>query len=110
MTVNRIVLSALAIALVSVPAVAQEKGTSTPPGPAAAPSTTGKGTAPVAAKVNLNTAPATELNKLPKGNVVNSKAIVEARAKAKFKNWDDFVARKVVPSDAAAAMKDAVTF
>jgi DNA uptake protein ComE-like DNA-binding protein len=105
MAVNRVVLSALAVALVSVPAVAQDKGTSTMPAPA----TTGKA-APVAAKVNLNTAPAAELNKLPKGNVLNSRAIVEARAKAKFKNWDDFVARKVVPADAAAAIKDAVTF
>jgi hypothetical protein len=32
------------------------------------------------------------------------RAIVEARAKAKLKNWDDFVARKVVPVDAAAAI------
>ena len=111
MTVNRVILSALAFALVSVPAVAQDKGgsTSTPPA-ATTPSTTGKATAPVAVKVNLNTAPAAELNKLPKGNVLNSKAIVEARAKAKFKDWDDFVARKVVPADAAAAIKDSVTF
>ena len=41
---------------------------------------------------------------------MNSKAIVEARTKAKFKNWDDFVARKVVPADAAAAIKDVATF
>ena len=75
-----------------------------------APSTTGKATAPVAAKINLNTASAAELNKLPKGNVLNSQAIVEARSKAKFKNWDDFVARKVVPADAAAAIKDTATF
>jgi competence protein ComEA len=111
MTVNRIVLSALAFALVSVPAVAQDKGTpATPPPAATAPSTTGKANAPVAAKVNLNTATAAELNKLPKGNVMNSRAIIEARAKSKFKNWDDFVERKVVPADAAAAIKDSVTF
>ena len=30
--------------------------------------------------------------------------------KQKFKNWDDFVARKVVPADAASAMKDVVSF
>ncbi len=111
MTVNRVILSVLAFAFVSVPALAQEKGTSTTPAPAVtAPSTTGKATAPVAAKVNLNTASAADLNKLPKGNVMNSKAIVEARAKGKFKDWDDFVARKVVPADAAAAIKDSVTF
>ena len=111
MTVNRVILSALAFALVSVPALAQDKSTPTPQPPAAtAPATTGKATAPVAAKVNLNTATAAELNKLPKGNVMNSRAIVEARAKGKFKNWDDFVARKVIPADAAAAIKDSVAF
>jgi len=111
MTVNRVILSALAFTLVSVPAVAQDKGTSTMPPPAAKPpATTGKATAPVAVKVNLNTATPAELNKLPKGNVMNSRAIVEARAKSKFKNWDDFVARKVIPADAAAAIKDSVTF
>jgi DNA uptake protein ComE-like DNA-binding protein len=41
---------------------------------------------------------------------LRSKAILEARAKQKFKNWDDFVARKVIPADAAAAMKDVVSF
>ena len=111
MTVNRVILSALAFAFVSVPALAQDKGTSPMQAPAvAAPSTTGKATAPVAAKINLNTASAAELNKLPKGNVLNSQAIVEARSKGKFKNWDDFVARKVVPADAAAAIKDTATF
>ncbi len=111
MTVNRVILSALAFAFVSAPAFAQDKGTSTTQPPAVtAPSTTGKATAPVAAKINLNTASAADLNKLPKGNVLNSQAIVEARSKGKFKNWDDFVARKVVPADAVAAIKDSVTF
>jgi len=35
---------------------------------------------------------------------------VEARTTAKFKNWDDFVARKVVPADVAALIKDRVAF
>jgi competence protein ComEA len=112
MTVNRVLLSVLAFALVSAPALAQDNpGKPATQAPAAtAPATTGKGTAPVAAKINLNTATAAELNKLPKGNVLNSKAIVEARAKAKFKDWDDFVARKVIPADAATAIKDVATF
>ena len=67
-------------------------------------------TTPVAAKVNLNTATVAELDKLPQIGPSRSKAIVEARAKAKFKNWDDFVARKVLPADATAALKDVVTF
>ena len=37
-------------------------------------------------------------------------AIVDARAKGPFKNWDDFVARKVLPANAEAAIKDKVTF
>jgi DNA uptake protein ComE-like DNA-binding protein len=109
MTANRIVLSALAVALVAAPAFAQD-GKPAAPAPAAQPSTTGKATQPVAAKVNLNTATAAELGKLPKMTEASSKAIVDARSKAKFKNWDDFVARKVLPADAAAAIKDVVTF
>ena len=50
-------------------------------------------TTPVAAKTNLNTASAADLGKLPKIGASDAKAIVEARAKSKFKNWDDFVAR-----------------
>ena len=67
-------------------------------------------TAPIAAKVNLNTAAAADLEKLPQVGPARSKAIVEARTTAKFKNWDDFVARKVVPADVAALIKDRVAF
>src|SRR5262249_60534949 len=81
----------------------------TAPAPAK-PATTGAATAPQVAKTNLNTATAAELDKLPQIGAARSKAIIEARAKAKFKNWDDFVARKVVPADAAAAIKDVVSF
>ena len=66
----------------------------TTPAPAK-PATTGAATAPQVAKTNLNTATSAELDKLPQIGPVRSKAIIEARAKAKFKNWDDFVARKV---------------
>ena len=65
---------------------------------------------PVTTKLNLNIATVAELDKAPQIGPTRSKAIVEARAKEKFKNWDDFVARKVVPADAAAAMKDVVSF
>lgn len=115
MTVNRVILSALTFALLAGPAMAQgDKAPSpavTPPPAAKAnePATTGKAT-PVAAKVNLNTAAATELQKLPKMTRAYAKAIVDARTKAKFKDWDDFVARKVVPADAAGALKDVVVF
>jgi competence protein ComEA len=47
---------------------------------------------------------------LPQIGPARAKAIIDARAKAKFKNWDDFVARKVVPSNAEAAIKNLVSF
>jgi competence protein ComEA len=119
MTTRRFLVTSVMLALLSAPALAQgmqpgqpDKAAPAVTAPAAPskPATTGASTAPVAAKVNLNTATAAELDKLPKIGPVRAKAIVEARAKAKFKNWDDFVARKVVPADAAAAIKDAVVF
>lgn len=78
----------------------------------AAPATAAKPAAPAAATkmVNLNTATAAELDALPQIGAARSKAIIDARAKAKFKNWDDFVARKVVPSNAEAAIKSQVSF
>jgi competence protein ComEA len=116
MTTRRFLATSLMLALLSAPAFAQGmqpaqggKDAVTPPA-AAKPATTGAATAPVAAKVNLNTASAADLDKLPQIGPARSKAIIEARTKAKFKNWDDFVARKVVPADAAAALKDVVTF
>ncbi|WP_406854275.1 helix-hairpin-helix domain-containing protein [Alsobacter sp. KACC 23698] len=58
------------------------------------------------AKVNLNTATAEELDKLPQIGPARSKAIIEARAKGKFKDWADFQARNVIPSNAETAIKD----
>ena len=118
MLTRRVLVTSVALALLSAPAFAQGTGTQpmqpAKPAPAvvtpAKPATTGAATTPVAAKTNLNTATAAELDKLPKIGSAHSKAIIEARAKDKFKNWDDFVARKVVPSDAAAAIKDVVSF
>jgi competence protein ComEA len=113
MSTNRVLLASVMLALLSAPAFAQ----GTPPAPAVKPapavtkpSTTTGTTAPVAAKTNLNTATAAELGKLPKVDAASSKAIVDARGKSKFKDWNDFMARKVVPADVAAAIKDVVTF
>jgi len=115
---SRILVSSMTLALLCAPAFAQGTQPAKPaaPAPAAAPSTstnpatTGAATAPIAAKVNLNTAAAADLEKLPQVGPARSKAIVEARTTAKFKNWDDFVARKVVPADVAALIKDRVAF
>ena len=84
----------------------------TPATAAPAAATASKTPAPAAAtkKVNLNSATAADLNNLPQIGEARSKAIIEARAKVPFKNWDDFVVRKVVPSNAEAAIKDLVSF
>jgi competence protein ComEA len=111
-----VLVTSAMLAFLSVPAFAQGMQPTSPahPAPSAAapakPTTTGAATSPVAAKVNLNTATAAELDKVSQIGPARSKAIIEARAKEKFKNWDDFVARKIVPADAAAAMKDVVSF
>jgi DNA uptake protein ComE-like DNA-binding protein len=72
--------------------------------PSAKPSVPANGT------INLNTATAAELDALPLIGKVHSKAIIEARAKGLFRNWDDFAARKIVPSNTEAAIKALVSF
>jgi competence protein ComEA len=116
MFTRRVLVTSAMLALLPIPAFAQGTQPAQPAKPLPAvtapakPATTGAATAPQVAKTNLNTATAAELDKLPQIGPVRSKAIIEARAKAKFKNWDDFMARKVVPADAAAGIKDVVTF
>ena len=113
MTLRRLLSVAALLALSAAPALAQTAAPAQPAAPAvSAPAkpATPVAAAPIAKKINLNTATATELDSLPQIGPARSKAIVEARAKAKFKNWDDFMARKVVPTDAAAAIKDVVSF
>ena len=113
---TRLLATSITVALLSVPAFAQGTQPMQPakPGPAvsapAKPTTTGAATAPAATKINLNTATEAELDKLPHVGAHRSKAIIAARSKEKFKDWDDFMARKLVPADVAAAIKDSVTF
>ncbi len=62
-------------------------------------------------RVNLNTAGEADLDKLPQIGPARAKAILENRAKnGRFKDWNDFVARGVIPSNAEAAIKDLVRF
>jgi competence protein ComEA len=115
---TRLLATSAMVALLAVPAFAQGTPPAQPakPAPSAAapvpakPTTTGAATAPMAAKINLNTATKAELDKLPHVGAHRSEAIIAARTKEKFKGWDDFMARKVVPADVAAAIKDSVTF
>jgi competence protein ComEA len=113
MSTRRILWAAALLGAISAPVFAQTPQPSKPAAPAVAtPAKPANPTtpAPVVNKMNLNTATATELDTLPQIGPARAKAIVEARAKGKFKNWDDFVARKVVPSNAEAAIKDLVSF
>ena len=110
MIIRRLLAAVAMVALVATPALAQTPAPKAPPatqqkGPAPAPAPT-----PVTNKVNLNTATAEELDKLPQIGAARAKAILDARAKGRFRNWDDFVARNVVPANAERAIKDLVTF
>jgi DNA uptake protein ComE-like DNA-binding protein len=68
------------------------------------------GTAASAGKTNLNTATAAELDRLPQISSARAKAIIAARDRERFRSWEDFVARKVVPAGVEAAIKDLVGF
>ncbi|WP_316189007.1 ComEA family DNA-binding protein [Bradyrhizobium sp. SZCCHNS1054] len=60
--------------------------------------------------INLNTATAAELVRLPRVGAGGVAAIIGLRAKSSFKNWDDFVSRRVVPPFAEKEIKGLVTF
>jgi competence protein ComEA len=93
-------------------APAQTAPRTTAPAPAApAAATTAPRPAQQGQLVNLNTAPETELDKLPQIGAARAKAIIDARTKnGRFKDWNDFVARNVVPKNAEDAIKDKVRF
>ena len=123
MFLKRIAIAAAFTALAGVSAFAQATQPARPATPAAPPAASAPATAaprpattaatpaaPVAKKVNLNTADAKELDTLPQIGEARAKSIIEARAKAKFKDWADFEARKVVPKNAEDASKDKVSF
>ncbi len=109
--------AALAIVLVTgVSAYAQGTQPATPARPGTAPAAT---TAPAVAPrpatapaaqgtlVNLNTATIAELDKLPQ---IGDKRAADIAKGRPYKDWNDFVAKKIVPSNAEAAIKDKVRF
>jgi competence protein ComEA len=110
MSTRRILWVAALLSAISAPAFAQTPQPAKPAAPAVTAPAKPAAPAPVASKINLNTATATELDTLPQIGPARAKAIVDARAKGPFKNWDDFVARKVVPSNAEKAIKDLISF
>lgn len=122
MTMSRFAIGLAALALAAGPALAQTATQPTTPAKPAAPVTTPATPAAPAAKpaapatqaqskkVNVNTASAAELEQLKGIGEARSKKIIEERAKAKFKNFDDLVKRNVLPSNVEAEIKDHVTF
>lgn len=86
----------------------------TPAAPAPAATAPAPAQRPAAAQtqlVNLNTATEAELDKLEQIGSARAKAIIEARTKGgRFKDWNDFVARNVVPKNAEEAIKNKVRF
>lgn len=86
----------------------------TPPPAAAQPrAATPAPATPQAQRVNLNTANAADLDKLPQIGAARAKVIVDERGKGRYKNWDDFTGRMKgtsVNQTALDAIKDKVSF
>ena len=99
----------LAFAQTAAPATAPKAPATLTAPTTAAPAAKAAAPAPAAqaTTVNLNTAQAADLDKLPQIGEARSKAIIAHRP---YKNWDDFVAKKVVPANAETAIKGKVTF
>jgi competence protein ComEA len=123
MTKSRFLIALAALAISAGPSFAQ---TATQPATPAKPATPmaapaapavqpAKPVAPAATqaqakKININTATAAELDTLKGIGEARSKKIIEERAKAKFKNFDDLVKRSVLPANVEAEIKDKITF
>ncbi|MFM9974532.1 MAG: ComEA family DNA-binding protein [Beijerinckiaceae bacterium] len=110
------IIAALALtAAASTASFAQTTQPTNPARPGAQPTAPAAPTAPAVQRpasaqsqlVNLNTAPASDLDNLPQIGAARSAAII---AKRPYKDWNDFVAKNVVPANAEAAIKDKVRF
>lgn len=121
---SRILLGTAIAALLSTPLLAQTAAPSAPAparpaapaAPAAKPATPAAAPAPAAAKpgvvqrININTATEAQLDTLKGIGPARAKKIIEERAKARFKNFDDLVQRNVLPSNVEADIKDKISF
>ncbi len=65
---------------------------------------------PAGQRININTASAEQLDSLKGIGPARAKKIIEERAKARFKNFDDLVQRNVLPSNVEADIKDKISF
>ena len=93
----------------AAPAAPTVQRPATPAAPAAAAPATQQRAATVPANqlVNLNTAPASELDKLPQIGDARAKAIIAGRP---YRDWADFSGRNVVPKNAEDAINGKVKF
>ncbi len=125
--IKRLVSGFAILAITAGPVFAQATAPAAPTAPArpAAPATApapaaaqpARPAAPVAAqpaavvkKVNINTATAAELDTLKGIGDARAKKIIEERAKAKFRNFDDLVKRNILPANVEAEIKDKISF
>jgi competence protein ComEA len=95
------------------PASPARPATAQPAAPAAAPAAARPATAAPAAVgkvVNINTASADELDTLRGIGPARAKKIMEERAKARFRNFDDLVQRNVLPSNVEADLRGKISF
>jgi len=92
--------------LLSIPAVAQTPSPtkSLPPTPSAAPGATAK-SQPAGELLDINSASAEELDKLPGVGPARAKAIIAHRP---YFGKDDLVNKKIIPSNVYAQIKDKI--
>lgn len=113
---SRILAGAAVLSLLATPLFAQAPAPAAPArpaAPAAAPAPAAAkpaATTPVAQRININTASADQLDTLKGIGPARAKKIIEERAKARFRNFDDLVKRDVLPSNVEADIKDKITF
>ena len=89
--------------LLALPVVAQTPSPSK--SPAAAPSAAAKATQPAGQLVDINSASAEELDKLPGVGPARAKAIIAHRP---YFGKDDLVNKKIIPSNVYAQIKDKI--
>jgi competence protein ComEA len=126
MTFSRIISAAALSALLAGSALAQtatqppaaqpaRPAAATPAAPATAtrPAATAPAAQPQAARVNLNSATAAELDGLPQIGAARAQTIITERGKGRFRDWADFERRMAgtsVNQQALNAIKERVRF
>lgn len=107
--IKRLVSGFAILAITAGPVFAQATAPAAPTAPAR-PAAPVAEPAAVVKKVNINTATAAELDTLKGIGDARAKKIIEERAKAKFRNFDDLVKRNILPANVEAEIKDKISF